>query len=404
MALGAMMPYLGRLSRTRVLLLRSRRARVALACAATDGVRSWAGIVCARHDAIDRGCLCASRTVKYGFVSPDAVSADARLRALLAHPGFPSRFAPILEQFAGAYRLALSDAGLTPGAYDHLLDGFFERLTDQLANPFTFEPFHRQLRAPFDYYQFGVEFLRPLVDKATSRLRGHANLDRVSAQIAAGDNVIFLANHQTEGDPQAIALLLEDTHPAIGRDLIFVAGERVTTDPLAVPFSMGCNLLCIYSKRYIDHPPERKAAKQQHNQKTMERMSELLAEGGQCIYAAPSGGRDRTNAGGVVEVAAFDPASVEMYHLMARRSGRPSHFYPMALDTYEFLPPPDTIQRELGEARHIRRTGIGLAVGTEIDMDAAAGVSTDKHERRVAKAQSLWSAVANEYEGLRTRA
>ena len=43
--------------------------------------------------------------------------------------------------------------------------------------------------------------------------------------------------------------------------MIFVAGERVITDPLAIPFSMGSNLLCIYSKRYIDHPPEKKIEK-----------------------------------------------------------------------------------------------------------------------------------------------
>ncbi len=50
--------------------------------------------------------------------------------------------------------------------------------------------------------------------------------------------------------------------------MIFVAGERVITDPLAVPASMGRNLLCIYSKRYIDHPPELKSEKQLHNKRT----------------------------------------------------------------------------------------------------------------------------------------
>ena len=290
---------------------------------------------------------------------------------------------------------------MAPSAIDRQLEVLLARLTEQLRTPFTFEPFHRQIRAPFDYFQFGIDFLRPLVDKHASTVRGLTHLDGVASQLAAGDNVIFLANHQTEGDPQAIALLLEDTHPAIGTNMIFVAGERVTTDPLAVPFSMGCNLLCIYSKRHIDHPPERKAAKQAHNRKTMERMSELLHDGGQCIYAAPSGGRDRADASGRVAVAPFDPASVEMYHLMARRAGRPAHFYPMALDTYDFLPPPDTIQVELGEPRHIRRTGIGLAIGAEVDMDAAGGTDPDKHARRAARANALWRAVCDDYAALR---
>jgi glycerol-3-phosphate O-acyltransferase len=327
-------------------------------------------------------------------VTFDARPSADRLRAFLARDGFPARFRPILDQFFTAYAAALAKGGLDPMDYDHLLCGFIDRLEEQLVTPFTFEPYHRQITAPFDYYRFGVEFLRPLVDKAQSTLSGHAHLDRAAAQLAAGDNVVFLANHQTEGDPQAISLLLEDTHPAIGRELIFVAGERVTTDPLAVPFSMGRNLLCIYSKRYIDHPPERKAERQRHNQKTMERMSELLAEGGHSVYAAPSGGRDRVNADGIVEVAAFDPQSVEMYYLMARRARRPSHFYPMALDTYAFLPPPQTIQVELGEARRITRTGIHLSVGPEVDMEAVAEGDADKHAQRAVRAHAIWRMVA----------
>ena len=51
----------------------------------------------------------------------------------------------------------------------------------------------------------------------------------------------------------------------LAEKVVFVAGHRVTTDPLAIPFSMGCNLLCIYSKKYIESPPELKAAKQQQN-------------------------------------------------------------------------------------------------------------------------------------------
>ena len=197
-----------------------------------------------------------------------------------------------------------------------------------------------------------------------------------------------------------LAALWLRSAPAIGRDMIFVAGDRVLTDPLAVPFSMGCNLLCIYSKRYIDHPPERKAAKQAHNQKTMERMRALLSAGGCCLYAAPSGGRDRVNAQGLIEVAPFDPQSVEMYHLMARRAHRPSHFYPMALATYAFLPPPDTVQVELGEARRIRRTGIHMAVGAEIDMEHFPGAPSDKRERRLARADYFWQAVRHEYSGI----
>ena len=43
-------------------------------------------------------------------------------------------------------------------------------------------------------------------------------------QLEAGDNVILLANHQTEADPGVFALLLEASHPNLATDVIYVAG------------------------------------------------------------------------------------------------------------------------------------------------------------------------------------
>lgn len=127
-------------------------------------------------------------------------------------------------------------------------------------------------------------------------LGDEASLQRIEEQLQAGDNVIFLANHQTEADPQLIGLMLRDKYPLLADRLIFVAGARVTTDPMAAPFSLGQNLLCIYSKRYMDGvSPEERELKQAHNKKTMDKMADLLADGGRAIYVAPSGGRDRIN-------------------------------------------------------------------------------------------------------------
>lgn len=48
---------------------------------------------------------------------------------------------------------------------------------------------------------------------------------------------------QTEADPQVISLLMErEGYGKLASGLINVAGHRVTTDPLAIPFSMGRNL------------------------------------------------------------------------------------------------------------------------------------------------------------------
>lgn len=300
-----------------------------------------------------------------------------------------------LHDASAAYREALSAAGHPPATADRLLGMFLTAVQKQIANPYKFEPFHKRVTEPFDYYTFGVDFFRPLVDKAASTLHGREHLARLSGQLAAGDNVIFLANHQTEADPQMISLMLEEHYPQLATEMIFVAGERVTTDPLAVPFSIGRNLLCIYSKRHIDHPPELRAAKTHHNRRTMEQMAELLAQGGHCIYVAPSGGRDRRGTTGQVEVAPFDPQNVEMFYLMAQRAGHPTHFYPMAMDTYDVLPPPDTVEVQLGETRRIQYRPVHLAVGPELDLDAFS--TADRQERRVRRAEAAWRAVAAEY-------
>jgi glycerol-3-phosphate O-acyltransferase len=105
----------------------------------------------------------------------------------------------------------------------------------------------------------------------------------------------------------------------------------------------------------------------------MELMSELLAEGGKCIYVAPSGGRDRPSDAGSGGGGPFDPQSIEMFYLMARRASTPIHFYPLSLATYDVLPPPKTVQVELGEVRQARRTGIHAFFGKPIDMEHFPG-------------------------------
>ena len=60
----------------------------------------------------------------------------------------------------------------------------------------------------------------------------------------------MIGNHQTEADPQVLSLLLEtEGYEDTAEKTIFVAGHKVTTDPLAIPFSMGRNLLTIFSKK-----------------------------------------------------------------------------------------------------------------------------------------------------------
>src|SRR3989344_3242150 len=301
----------------------------------------------------------------------------------LTHDHFPPKTQKILEGFFDSYqKITKQDV--------EILKTFRKLLEKQLKNPFQFEPYHKKVRSPFDYYQFGLDFVRPLIDLSHSRVTGLENLKKIDDQLHKQENVILLANHQTETDPLAISILLENSHPHIGEKIIYVAGERVVTDPLAIPFSMGCDLLCIYSKRYIDHPPEQKAEKQLHNQKTMEVMRRLLQEGGKIIYVAPSGGRDRRSDLGKIEIATFDPDSIALFYLMARKAKKPTHFIPLTLATYDLLPPPETIQRELGELRLAHRTPIHMALAPPFDMEHFPGATlADKDQRRADRAQAI---------------
>jgi glycerol-3-phosphate O-acyltransferase len=162
--------------------------------------------------------------------------------------------------------------------------------------------------------------------------------------------------------------------------------------------SMGRNLLCIYSKKHIGHPVDQKAEKVSHNQRTMKTMGELLKDGGRCIFVAPSGGRDRQNAEKEIEVAPFDPQSLELFSLMAQHSGKPTHFYPLSLKTYDLLPPPRHIEREVGEKRIASFTPVYLAVGDEIDMDNFPGSEgVDKKTKRNIRAEYIWNTVRKNY-------
>lgn len=312
----------------------------------------------------------------------------------------PEKHYLILQGFFEEYKKATAQT-LSEEEAIQIFRTLMELILKQINDPYPFAPYHQKVRKPFDYYAFGLKFARPLIDKSKCRVDGMKFAKDIVKALALKENVIFLANHQSELDPLIIDYLLQDTYPELGANIIHVAGERVVTDPAAVPFSLGRDLLCIYSKRYIDHPPELKEKKQLHNKRTMTLMSELLREGGKAIYVAPSGGRDRKNSEGIVEVAPFDPQSIEMFYLMAKKAKRKTHFYPLALDTYDILPPPDTVQKELGEKRNVTFTGVRMAFGPEVDMLHFPGSEgLDKINLRQKRAEFICNQVKKMYSQL----
>lgn len=313
----------------------------------------------------------------------------------------PQKYMQILHNFYLSYSEAIERNGDNIKTYESLLLQYLDLVIEQLKNPFLFESFHKRIKTPFDYHAFGLEIFRPLILFNESKVHRINYVNQIEAFLAKGENVILLANHQIEPDPQVINLLLEKTHSKLAEEMIFVAGHRVITDPLAIPLSMGCNLLCIFSKKYLETIPEHKEEKLLHNQRTMKKMSQLLSEGGKCIYVAPSGGRDRPNEKGKIDVAHFDPQSIEMFWLMAQKAERPTHFFPLALATYHLLPPPHSIEKDVGEHRHASCTPVHLAFNEEIDMENFPGSENlDKKAKRKARCQYIWEIVQKDYKSL----
>lgn len=276
----------------------------------------------------------------------------------------------------------------------NLFKTYISLIKKETETPTPFFHFHAHERTPFDFYAFSLDMVRPLINFAASKILGEKNLEAIDAAIKRKENVILLANHQTEIDPQIISLLLTQKYPHLASSIAFVAGHRVTTDPLAIPFSRGTNLFPIYSKKYIEFPPEKKAEKLRHNAKTLSTLEASLKEGGFFIYVAPSGGRDRFDITGKVSLAPFDPNSVEMFYLIAKRSPVKTHLHLLALSTIKLLPPPSNSNIELGEERLASYGPAGLFFGPELPLE-----DTPK-ELRKKKSDALTNEIEKMYKEL----
>nr|XP_025651245.1 glycerol-3-phosphate acyltransferase, chloroplastic-like isoform X2 [Arachis hypogaea]XP_025697898.1 glycerol-3-phosphate acyltransferase, chloroplastic-like isoform X2 [Arachis hypogaea] len=188
-------------------------------------------------------------------------------------------------------------------------------------------------------------------------------------RLKKGHNIILMSNHQTEADPAVIALLIEKKAPHLAENMIYVAGDRVVTDPLCKPFSIGRNLICVYSKKHMLDDPSQIEMKKKANTRSLKEMAVLLRGGSQLIWIAPSGGRDRTDPKtGEFVPAPFDPASVDNMRRLVENSGPPGHIYPMALLCYDIMPPPATVEKKIGEKRIISFHGTALSVTPPISF------------------------------------
>ncbi|KAF3790714.1 Glycerol-3-phosphate acyltransferase [Nymphaea thermarum] len=273
--------------------------------------------------------------------------------------------AALMEELYQNYRNAIYQSG-HPNAPEIVLSNMaavFDRILADVEDPFTFSPYHVAIREPFDYYTFGQNYIRPLIDFRNSYIGNLSLFADMEDKVKQGHNVVLISNHQTEADPAIISLLLEKTNPYISEKMTFVAGDRVITDPLSKPFSMGRNLICVYSKKHMNDIPELADMKKRANTRSLKEMALLLRSGSQLIWIAPSGGRDRQDS-----------------------------------QTGEWFP----VEKEIGERRLMGFHGVGLSLTPEMDFEEFASKYEDPDETRMAFAKALYDSITNQYNLLKS--
>ncbi|KAG0624325.1 hypothetical protein M758_3G239800 [Ceratodon purpureus] len=316
----------------------------------------------------------------------------------------PKRGGAGMEELYRNYR----DAVLSSGVEDPMdvavkvMATVLDRILLQFEDPFTFSSYHPRMTDPYDYYTFGQNYVRPLIDYRNSYLGNLEIFDKIEKNLKEGHNVILLSNHQTEADPAVMALLLEQTHPYLAENLTYVAGDRVVLDPFCKPFSMGRNLLCVYSKKHINDVPDLAEMKKKANAKTLMQMSSLLRKGGRLLWVAPSGGRDRPDPETNEWVPApFDSSAVESMKRLSEVVRVPAHIHPMSLLCFEIMPPPVQVQKELGERRAVGFSGVGLAVSEELDFESIAKREANPQNLKDAISATAWNEVNDMYNALK---
>ncbi|PWA43531.1 Glycerol-3-phosphate O-acyltransferase, alpha helical bundle, N-terminal [Artemisia annua] len=317
----------------------------------------------------------------------------------------PKFVARLMEELYLNYRNAVFQSG-DPGAEHIVLSNMslaLDRILSDVKDPFEFSPYHEAIREPFNYSLFVQNYIRPLINFRESYVGNIYLFYEMEEQLKQGENVILISNHQTEADPAIIALLLETTSPYISENAINVAGDRVLTDPLCKPFSMGRNLLCVYSKKHMNDVSELAEMKRMANTRTLKEMALLLRSGSKLIWIAASGGRDRPDP--ITNQwfpAPFDASSVDNMRRLVEHAGVPGHIYPLALLCYDIMPPPPQVEKEIGERRVISYHGAGLSVAPKIDYNEVTASSEGPKEAKEAYSQALYDSICQQYNVLKT--
>eukprot|EP00268_Persea_americana_P056643 TRINITY_DN6708_c0_g1_i3.p1 TRINITY_DN6708_c0_g1~~TRINITY_DN6708_c0_g1_i3.p1 ORF type:complete len:423 (+),score=87.38 TRINITY_DN6708_c0_g1_i3:409-1677(+) len=362
-----------------------RRSRRHCPCAIyASNVRAMGGLVEDKRASVLALGLGSQQEVGHSRVFLDVRSEEELLSGLrkeVESGRLPSNIADRMEEVYHNYRNAVLQSG-NPKAREIILSNMavaFDRMLLDVEDPFTFSPYHEAIREPFDYYVFGQKYIRPLIDFRRSYVGNIAYFHEMEKQLQQGDNVVLISNHQTEADPAIIALLLETTNPYLAEKMTCVAGDRVLTDPVCKPFSMGRNLLCVYSKKHMNDIPELIEMKRRANTRSLKEMALLLR--GQAL---------------------FDSSSVDNIRRLLDHSGVPGHIYSLGLLCYDVMPPPPQVEKQIGERRLISYHGVGLSVAPEMSFSEIASDFENHEEAKAAFPKALYASVTEQYSVLKS--
>ena len=118
----------------------------------------------------------------------------------------PAKYVDVMGGFFTSYMTEVYKAGRDVDYYETVLTSLFKKVLERSKEPHKFDPFHRAMREPFDYYELGNEFATGVINREDSPIRGMEAVEKIQKQLAAGDNVVLLANHQSEADPQIFSV------------------------------------------------------------------------------------------------------------------------------------------------------------------------------------------------------
>ncbi|VWU49739.1 glycerol-3-phosphate 1-O-acyltransferase, putative [Hepatocystis sp. ex Piliocolobus tephrosceles] len=217
-------------------------------------------------------------------------------------------------------------------------------------------------------YNWSLDFWLPLINQKASKFIGIPNITKIKNWLKNNENVFILSNHHIETDANIIKMFFHTNNAEdIAKNIIFIGGHKIRNDPLSKPFSVATNLLCIYSKKYIDYPPHLKEEKTAFNLKSLNTLNNLLSKGKQIIWFAPHGGRDRKRTNESIPIGSFDKKIIQMFLIFAKRSKIKTHFVGMALNTYNICPPPNSIDvDEIEKQRTCSYSPIGINLGEDM--------------------------------------